>query len=120
MEAKRAARKKVTELTRRFFEDLTRRLAGGTSVLWHRVEQRLAQKPPTAEAEYARGPAVPGTATQQQPVQQPQGSLLPGEPPSCAGCGRTMRLADRDTVGEAGSLTFTCDCGQVVTRQGQR
>lgn len=70
MDPKRAARQKVTELVKRFFEDLTSRFATGTADLWRKVEQRHKSNPP--EPDVRAPPETPRTPMQQQPVQQQQ------------------------------------------------
>ena len=72
MDPKRAARQKVTVLVKRFFEDLTSRLAAGTADLWHRVEQRLPHRSNPAEPDVIAPPGALRTPMQQQPVQQQQ------------------------------------------------
>jgi len=59
-----AARTAVTRLLKQYFETLRTRLAAGTSEVWTRIEQRLAQKSATSDA------GVP--PEQAQPVQQQQ------------------------------------------------
>ena len=72
MDPKRAARQKVTELVKSFFEDLTSRFATGTADLWRKVEQRLPQKSSAAEPDVRVPPETLRTPMQQQPVQQQQ------------------------------------------------
>jgi hypothetical protein len=48
---------------------------------------------------------------------QPPSRAIPSEPPECPGCKRTMRLVGREPHPEARhaeTLTFECDCGQIV------
>ena len=46
-----AARTAVTRLLKQYFETLRTRLAAGTSEVWSRIEQRLAQTPPTSDSD---------------------------------------------------------------------
>ena len=69
MDPKRA---QVTELVRRFFDEMTNATRAGTLELWHKVEQRRSQQsPPDAK------PNSP--APTQQPVQQQQSRIGPDE-----------------------------------------
>ena len=78
MDDKRAARRKVMELVKRVFADLTSQLAAGTADLWHKVEQRLSQKPNPSEADFRMLPGAPHAPTP-QPVQQQQSKSEPDE-----------------------------------------
>jgi hypothetical protein len=69
---KAIARMAVTELLRRFFGDLTTRLAAGTADFWSKVEQRLPIKSPDMESELTAPPGVLRMSMQQQPMQQQQ------------------------------------------------
>jgi|GEM_PF-6658168 len=69
MDDKRAARRKVMELVRRVFADLTTQLATGTADLWRRAEQRLAQEPNRSKADFGMPPGAP-PAPPPQAVQQ--------------------------------------------------
>lgn len=66
---KRAARRKVTELVKRVFADLTSQLAAGTADLWRKAELRLSQKPSPSGADFLMSPGAPQARTP-QPVQQ--------------------------------------------------
>jgi hypothetical protein len=78
MDDKRAARRKVMELVKRVFADLTSQLATGTADLWNKVEQRLGQKPTPSQADFNMPPGASQRPTQ-QPVQQQQSRSEPGE-----------------------------------------
>jgi hypothetical protein len=65
MDEKRAARRKVTELVKRVFANLTSQLATGTADLWRKVEQRLSQTPRSAPSDAAQ--ARTAQPAQQQP-----------------------------------------------------
>jgi hypothetical protein len=65
MDDKRAARRKVMELVKRIFADLTSQLANGTADLWHKVEQRL-QKPGPSETDFSMPPGARHAETPQQ------------------------------------------------------
>jgi hypothetical protein len=68
MNDKRAARRKVTELVKRVFAELTSQLAAGTADLWHKIEQRLSQKPNPSQADVSMPPSPQQPqAAQQQP-----------------------------------------------------
>jgi len=69
MDDKRAARRKVMELVKRVFADLTSQLATGTADVWRKVEQRLSQKPNPSEADFRMPPGAPQAPTA-QPVPQ--------------------------------------------------
>ena len=71
---KRAARRKVMELAKRVFADLTSQLATGTADLWRKVEQRLAQKPNPSAADFRMPPGAPQAPTPQPVQQQPSRS----------------------------------------------
>ena len=77
MDPKRAARQRVTELLRRFFEGLKGQLATGTTDLWQKVQQRVSPNPETGNPRTS-GPELsipPGTQhmpVQPQPMQQQQ------------------------------------------------
>jgi len=70
MDPKRA---QVTELVRRFFDEMTNATRAGTLELWHKVEQRRPQQSPPPDAK----PNSP--APTQQPVQQQQSRIGPDE-----------------------------------------
>jgi hypothetical protein len=70
MDDKRAARRKVMELVKRVFADLTSQLASGTAEFWHKVEQRLSQKPNPSEADFGMPPGAPHARTPQPALQQ--------------------------------------------------
>jgi hypothetical protein len=72
MDTRRVARKKVAALLKRFSEHLTSSLATGTADLWHKVEHRLAQKPPASAPGSGAQPGVLRTPMQPQPMQQQQ------------------------------------------------
>ncbi|MEA2880203.1 MAG: hypothetical protein QOF14_5399 [Hyphomicrobiales bacterium] len=74
MDDKRAARRKVMELVKRVFADLTSQLATGTADLWHKVEQRLSQKPNPSPADFSMPPGAPQAPTPQPVQQQPSRS----------------------------------------------
>jgi hypothetical protein len=76
MDDKRAARRKVMELVKRVFADLTSQLATGTADLWRKVEQRLSQKPNPSEADFSMPPGAPH-APNSQPAQQQQSRSEP-------------------------------------------
>ena len=78
MDDKRAARRKVMELVKRVFADLTSQLATGTADVWHKAEQRLSQQPNPAEADFRMPPGAPHAPTP-QPVQQQQSKSEPDE-----------------------------------------
>jgi len=78
MDDKRAARRKVMELVKRVFADLTSQLATGTADVWHKVEQRLSQKPNPSEAGFSMPPGATQAPTQ-QPTQQRQSRSEPDE-----------------------------------------
>ena len=66
------ARIAVTELQKRFFADLTTRLAAGTTDFWSKVEQRLPPSSPDPESRLEGYPGVLRVSMQQQPMQQQQ------------------------------------------------
>ena len=74
MDDKRAARRKVMELVRRVFADLTSQLAAGTADLWRKAEQRLAQDPNRSKADFGMPPGAPQAPTPQAAQQQPSRS----------------------------------------------
>ena len=74
---KASARMAVTELLRRFFADLTTRLATGTADFWSKVEQRIPIKSPDMESELTAPPGVLRMSMQQQPIQQQQAKAEP-------------------------------------------
>ena len=74
MDDKRAARRKVMELVRRVFADLTSQLATGTADLWRKAEQRLAQDPNRSKADFGMPPRAPQAPTQRVAQQQPSRS----------------------------------------------
>jgi len=78
MDDKRAARRKVMELVKRVFADLTSQLATGTADLWRKAEQRLAQEPRPSPADLRMPPGAPQVPTPRPPQQQPSRSE-PGE-----------------------------------------
>ena len=78
MDDKRAARRKVMELVKRVFADLTSQLATGTADLWRKVEQRLSQPPNPSQAYFSLPPGAPQGPTP-QPVQQQQSRSEPEE-----------------------------------------
>ena len=71
MDDKRAARRKVMELVRRVFADLTSQLATGTADLWRKAEQRLAQDPNRSKADFGMPPGAPQAPTPRAAQQQP-------------------------------------------------
>lgn len=76
MDAKRedaAARKAVTTLLRRYFEDLKTRVAAGTTEFWSRIEQRLMRT--KAEPDSTTSASEPT----RQPTQQQQARIEPDE-----------------------------------------
>ena len=78
MDDKRAARRKVTELVKRVFADLTSQLATGTADLWRKAEQRLEHKPNPSDADFRMPPGAPQAPTP-RPVQQQPSRSEPGE-----------------------------------------
>ena len=64
----------ISKILKRYFDDLTRRLAAGTAEFWSRIEQRqrLLQNPATSEPDLRVPPGVMATPMQQQPEQQQQ------------------------------------------------
>ena len=78
MDDKRAARRKVMELVKRVFADLTSQVATGTADLWQKAEQRLSQKPNPSEAHFSMPPRAPQAPTP-QPAQQQQSRSAPQE-----------------------------------------
>jgi hypothetical protein len=75
-------------------------------------------------AQAAAGPLPDGllkvvaTGVKEDKAVQPPSRATHSEPPECPGCRRTMRLVGRESHPEARhpeTLTFECDCGQIVT-----
>jgi hypothetical protein len=74
MDDKRAARRKVMELVKRVFADLTSQLATGTADLWRKAEQRLSQQQNPSEADFRMPPGAPQAPTPRPAEQQPSRS----------------------------------------------
>jgi hypothetical protein len=65
-----AARTAVTRLLRQYFENLTARLAAGTTQFWGRIEQRLGSA--ASDPDPKTLPGVTQSPIRQQPAQQQQ------------------------------------------------